>query len=62
MVSGWCLGGVWRLSAGVWVVSGGFWMVSGLCLRHFFQSGHFVPPPLGYTGILDSVSDRVNNV
>ena len=22
MVSGWCLGGVWRLSGGVWVVSG----------------------------------------
>ena len=40
-VSGWCLGSVW----GLLVVSGGCWMVSGWCLRHFFQSGHFVPPP-----------------
>ena len=39
-VSGWCLGSVW----GLLVVSGGCWMVSGWCLRHFFQSGHFVPP------------------
>ena len=40
------------------MVSGGCWIVSGWCLRHFFQSGHFVPPP-GYTGILDPGSDRV---
>ena len=51
MVSGWCLGGVRGVSGGylgsvlgLLVVSGGCWMVSGWCLRHFFQSGHFVPP------------------
>ena len=55
-VSGWCLGSVW----GLLVVSGGCWMVSGWCLRHFFQSGHFVPPPC-HTGIQNPVPNRVNN-
>ena len=45
-------GGVWGVSGGclvsvlgLLVVSGVCWVVSGGCFRHFFRSGHFVPPP-----------------
>ena len=44
-------GGVWVVSGGclvsvlgLLVVSGVCWVVSGGCFRHFFRSGHFVPP------------------
>ena len=44
-------GGVWGVSGGclvsvlgLLVVSGVCWVVSGGCFRHFFRSGHFVPP------------------
>ena len=60
-------GGVWGVSGGclvsvlgLLVVSGGCWVVSGGCFRHFFRSGHFVPPsPPGHTGIQDPGSNRV---
>ena len=57
--------GVWRVSGGclvsvlgLLVVSGVCWVVSGGCFRHFFRSGHFVPPPR-HTGIQDPASNRV---
>ena len=40
-MSGGCLVSV----LGLLVVSGVCWVVSGGCFRHFFRSGHFVPPP-----------------
>ena len=58
-------GGVWGVSGGclvsvlgLLVVSGVCWVVSGGCFRHFFRSGHFVPPPC-HTGIQDPASNRV---
>ena len=72
MVSGWCLGGVWRLSGGVWVVSGeclgasggvwgvldGVWMV----FETLFPIRALCAPPLGHTGIQNPGSNRVNYV
>ena len=54
-MSGGCLVSV----LGLLVVSGVCWVVSGGCFRHFFRSGHFVPPSPGHTGIQDPGSDRV---
>ena len=48
MGDGWCLGvsgGCLVSVLGLLVVSGVCWVVSGGCFRHFFRSGHFVPPP-----------------
>ena len=61
MGDGWCLGvsgGCLVSVLGLLVVSGVCWVVSGGCFRHFFRSGHFVPPPC-HTGIQDPASNRV---
>ena len=59
-VSGGCLGGSGEClgaAGGVWRC----WVVSGGCFRHFFRSGHFVPPP-GHTGIQDPGPDRIKRI